>query len=149
MNRIVVQLAVVLTAGICAVGNDAAQTFTVVPVKPVPHAKPIPPDYGAPPPKSQYLILPPVEYDHDYTGKITFEIVKTREELRDICGHSIYTRWTLACAFPRGPKCHIVMTIDDIILAHGWTPEIILRHEIGHCNGWPSDHPGQRPHDAK
>jgi hypothetical protein len=21
--------------------------------------------------------------------------------------------------------------------------------EIGHCNGWPSDHPCQRPHDAK
>src|SRR5262245_11776782 len=24
--------------------------------------------------------------------------------------------------------------------ARGWTTELLLRHEIGHCNGWPSDH---------
>ena len=23
----------------------------------------------------------------------------------------------------------------------GYTSEIVVRHEIGHCNGWPPDHP--------
>jgi hypothetical protein len=25
-----------------------------------------------------------------------------------------------------------------------WDNEGILRHEIGHCNGWPQDHRGER-----
>jgi len=29
------------------------------------------------------------------------------------------------------------------------TTALLLRHETGHCNGWPSDHPGQHPYDAK
>jgi hypothetical protein len=33
-----------------------AQNFTIAPVKPIPHARPIPPDYGASPPKPKYLI---------------------------------------------------------------------------------------------
>jgi hypothetical protein len=31
-----------------------------------------------------------------------------------------------------------------IMKARGWTTALLLRHETGHCNGWPSDHPGQR-----
>ena len=25
------------------------------------------------------------------------------------------------------------------------TTTVPMRHEIGHCNGWPGDHPGERP----
>ena len=35
-------------------------------------------------------------------------------------------------------RCIIVM-IDKPSL--GVSPEAVLRHEIGHCNGWPSNHP--------
>jgi hypothetical protein len=101
------------------------------------------PNVVPPVPLKPGMVLPPVEFDHDYSGKITFEIVKTQEELRGICG-ATYTKGMLACAMTRGPNCKIVMPIDDVIAARGWTPELILRHEIGHCNGWPSDHPGVR-----
>src|SRR5215510_2543726 len=36
-----------------------------------------------------------------------------------------------------------------VMKARGWTTALLLRHETGHCNGWPSDHPGQRPYDEK
>jgi hypothetical protein len=34
---------------------------------------------------------------------------------------------------------------DELIKAAEWTAEIVRRHEIGHCNGFPSDHRGARP----
>jgi hypothetical protein len=40
--------------------------------------------------------------------------------------------------------CWIVLSSDDVIKAAGWTPEVVLRHERGHCNGWPKDHAGAR-----
>jgi hypothetical protein len=30
----------------------------------------------------------------------------------------------------------------EIVRAAGYIPAIVLRHEIGHCNGWPKEHPG-------
>ena len=36
------------------------------------------------------------------------------------------------------------MVDDDVMRKWGWTTGMLLRHEIGHCNGWPGDHPDQR-----
>jgi hypothetical protein len=119
-----------------------AQSLTIVPVKPNP-------DLVVPTPKPKYLILPPVEFDHPYAGKLTVETVATREELSEICGKA-FTQWTLGCAFRHGNNgCRIVLADESIIKARGWTVALIMRHEIGHCNGWPGDHPGERPYDAK
>jgi hypothetical protein len=123
---------------------DAAQTLTIVPVKPNPN-------YAiTPPPKPKPTILPPVEFDYPYTGKhLTIETVATREELKPICGNA-FTKWTLACAFSYGNTfCRIVIVEESIIKAYGWTKELVMRHEMGHCNGWPKDHPGERPYDGK
>lgn len=131
--------------------DDAAQAFLGTLMKPTPHAVPIPPAIPpglAPPPKQKYLILPPVEFDRPYTGKLTVETVATREELKPICG-SVFTQFTLACAFRRPDSCRIVIVEESIIKAYRWTRELVMRHEIGHCNGWPGDHPGERPYDAK
>jgi hypothetical protein len=36
-----------------------------------------------------------------------------------------------------------IIILDDASLARfGWNSDIIIRHELGHCNGWPADHPG-------
>jgi hypothetical protein len=32
------------------------------------------------------------------------------------------------------------MAPDDVITKAGFPPELIKRHEIAHCNGWPGDH---------
>src|SRR3981189_2321635 len=93
--------------------EDIAQAFIGHVRKPTPPAVPIPPAIPpelAPPPKPKPTILPPVEFDHPYTGKLTVETVATREELREICG-SVFTQFTLACAFRRDDKrsCRIVI----------------------------------------
>jgi hypothetical protein len=36
------------------------------------------------------------------------------------------------------------MASDEVIEAAGYTSEVVLRHETGHCNGWPKDHAGSR-----
>jgi hypothetical protein len=94
-------------------------------------------------PKSD-LILPPVEYDHPYKGKLTVETVATRAQLQGVCAAA--QAWSLACAFPSADfsSCRIVIVDDKIIREMGWWREAIMRHEIGHCNGWGSDHRGQR-----
>jgi len=88
-------------------------------------------------------ILPPVEYDHPYNGKLTVAIVN-KEQMARLCP-KLYPI-TLSCAYPYETMsmCQIVMITDDIIAAAGWTPKIVLRHELGHCNGWPNDHRGAR-----
>ena len=43
------------------------------------------------------------------------------------------------CAVYNGRECWVIHIDRD---AYGTTPEAVLRHEIGHCNGWPANHPG-------
>jgi hypothetical protein len=37
--------------------------------------------------------------------------------------------------------CRIIPVDEKIIKMNGWTNQLMLRHEIDRCNGWPSDHP--------
>jgi hypothetical protein len=101
-----------------------------------------PPVWSQPSQPSQPLHLPPVEYDYPYKGKLTIERV-TPEQLRARC--TAATVISLGCAFPSAYSCLILLVDDASIRARGWTRELMLRHEIAHCNGWPDDHPGMRP----
>lgn len=89
------------------------------------------------------MILPPIEFDYPYQGKLTLERVNTIQELQQTCGVS---KWLLGCSWRRADSCRIVLVADDVIRQWGWTPALMLRHEMGHCNGWAGDHHGQRPH---
>lgn len=112
-----------------------AQNVTTVPMKPAataPANVPVKPD--------QYMILPPVEYDHFYEGDLTIRMVGTIAELHAICKID----GALACAFRNAQSCVIVMVADEVMRSWNWTTGMLLRHEIGHCNGWPGDHQGQR-----
>ena len=40
--------------------------------------------------------------------------------------------------------CAIVKLSDDKVRAEGFDPDVFMRHEIGHCNGWPGTHKGAR-----
>ena len=92
-----------------------------------------------------WAVLPPPEYDKPFTGKLT-EIRVPPETMRAICPKTIFPL-TLACAYPTRDQseCLIIMLSDELIKAAGWTPEIVRRHEVGHCNGFPADHRGARP----
>ena len=99
----------------------------------------------APMPGGKILVLPPVEYDKAFTGKLQ-EIRVPPETMRTICPKTNMPL-TLGCAYPTRDQseCLIIMVADEIIRAAGWTAEIVRRHEIGHCNGFPADHRGMRP----
>jgi hypothetical protein len=100
----------------------------------------------APMPAAKTLaVLPPPEYDKPFAGKLT-EIRVGPAIMRSICPKTIYPV-TLGCAYSTSDKseCVIVLVSDELIRAAGWTSEIVRRHEIGHCNGFPADHRGARP----
>ena len=51
----------------------------------------------------------------------------------------------LGCAnYVSSSICAVTMASDEVIEAAGYTAEIVLRHEVAHCNGWPKDHAGSR-----
>jgi hypothetical protein len=104
---------------------------------------PIPPPRPAIPammPILPRVALPPVEFDHEYTGKLVVLKEDTylfiRHVCRDVpnaraCSYRTYdsiSGATLSCLILLGPDVHE-------------NPKV-MQHEIGHCNGWPGDHPG-------
>ena len=111
-----------------------AQTVTM------PEAKPAKPEHAVIRPQA---VFPPAEYDHPFDGPVTVTVVKDIETVNKICNNP---QAYLGCAISmnNGKVCSIIMVADDVIRARGWTPEIVKRHEIGHCNGWPALHPNAR-----
>jgi hypothetical protein len=94
-------------------------------------------------PKGLIKWAPPVEFDKPFTGKLTIERVESAEAVALICN---LKRSALACAFavPDQSRCRIVIAPEELIKAAGYTQDMVLRHEQGHCNSWPADHRGQR-----
>src|SRR5262245_40874092 len=99
------------------------------------------------------VLLPPLEYDHPYKGELIIIDNVKRETLQENCG-PIYrnapsTGFLPGCAHVYSNKCVVLIaeqrTITSLALIHpSWSYDHILRHEIGHCNGWPSNHAGFR-----
>jgi hypothetical protein len=86
--------------------------------------------------------VPPTEYDRTYNGALTITIVPSLDALHQDC--RVHIPKMLGCSFKSPLGCVIIMVKDDIIRENGWTTGLLLRHEMGHCNGWPADHPGAR-----
>jgi hypothetical protein len=107
------------------------------------YSQPAIPPLPAPAPAKTYPILPPIEFDHYYEGDLTINMVNTQEELFAACGMEP-NRFLLACSTHTRTACLITMVKDEVMRSKGWTTGLLLRHEIGHCNGWPGDHPGER-----
>jgi hypothetical protein len=89
-------------------------------------------------------VVPPAQYDHPYHGQVIIQLVRSEEELEQLCHNNV--RPSIACALEpwRPDTCLIYMVTHDIREKYGWSVAIILRHEIGHCNGWPGDHRNSR-----
>jgi hypothetical protein len=93
----------------------------------------------------QKRILPPLEFDKPYTGYLLV-VPLTKGEMAEKCPKTIYPI-TLACSFRNftGPDtCKIYIISDRVIEEAGWTREIVMRHELAHCEGWLADHKGAR-----
>jgi len=94
--------------------------------------------------------IAPAEYDRAYKGgKLTIVTVATRAELLAACP-SLTSPTLLACSRHHpgyggaDAYCRITILQDSVLKARGYSRELVLRHEYGHCNGWSADHPGAR-----
>src|SRR5262249_44132906 len=100
-------------------------------------------------------VLPPVEYDHAFNGP-TIIVRGDATLMKQLCPKTSYPV-TLGCQrflsdiadavtpTPLGKTCIVVIAKDEILQAEGWSYEVVKRHEVAHCAGWPSNHLGARP----
>ena len=88
--------------------------------------------------------LPPLEFDHPYVGALAVTRPRSPAELLVVCGGAGHG---VGCAFPSPDSSHVVILADEGLAAAGLDPRIVMRHEIGHCNGWGADHAGGDSHE--
>lgn len=88
---------------------------------------------------------PPAQYDRPFAGEEAIHLLPQREvpaaceRLFDWAGLEIETTPNQkGCAAFKG-KVGVIISIDAPF--QGVTPEAVIRHERGHLNGWPADHP--------
>jgi len=99
---------------------------------------------------SKLPFLPPPQYDHPYAGELIINRVGPEVGVALSCPTANFvTGRAIACnlrTIGPGPKerCEIFIAADSVIASVGLTFDLVLRHEIGHCNGWPGDHPYAR-----
>lgn len=89
---------------------------------------------------------PPARFDFPYKGELTVkrlpqvdvvEACRVLFTLYDVQAKASLT--SRGCAVITSKNSCIVVTVDKTYKRA--TPEAVLRHEMGHCNGWPANHP--------
>ena len=94
-------------------------------------------------------LMPPPEFDHAYDGRVDVVTARDRDHVRELCPGAKFgvTLGALACSIRYPASCTIVLAPEADIKATGVPLDVIMRHELGHCNGWPGDHKGALPYD--
>nr|WMC99348.1 hypothetical protein RAR13_11890 [Aminobacter aminovorans] len=91
---------------------------------------------------------PPARFSGPYKGELTLRYLPP-EQVFPVCAKMLTeANGSDTGTYPgmrgcsvrseNGAKCSVVVSSKPVNKA---TPEAILRHEIGHCNGWPFAHP--------
>jgi hypothetical protein len=93
---------------------------------------------------AQRGLLPPEEFDYPFTGPVRIQQVNSQNEVRQSCRIPLGQITALGCAKVVWGTCLIVKVSDEEIQSYGHDPDVFMRHEHGHCNGWPASHPGMR-----
>jgi hypothetical protein len=85
--------------------------------------------------------LPPAEFDHEYAGVLTVHRGTQQEMLAQCPSKSNPGYYSLGCSrrFFDGATCVVYIAKDIMLQAAGWPYDLVLRHELGHCNGWHHD----------
>jgi hypothetical protein len=81
--------------------------------------------------------LPPAQFDVLYTGHLIKRELSA-EGVDKLC-HSFGLdprRLVLACSIPMPGACLVVIPWFGIGGVGARTRAVLLRHELGHCNGW-------------
>jgi len=92
--------------------------------------------------------MPPEKYDFPYDDPLFIQGGYDRDELNQVCLGTGEVLYILGCADPKyrytegRTGCLIRLAREDLIIGGGTTLNLVIRHEIGHCNGW-RHRPGQ------
>jgi hypothetical protein len=81
------------------------------------------------------FLEPPPQYDHPYPGQVIEQRLSLLQIIKLCHGP------TSGCSWVNNGVCYIALPQDekdDRLIA------LMRQHEIGHCNGWPSNHQGGR-----
>jgi hypothetical protein len=118
---------------------EKSPSVRIVPVIPwnyIPNAVgPSTPAVPSPPaPAIPYAPIPPVEFDGPYKGRLTVTNLEDYGIIRYICRDHT----AVACAIHTPTSCLILLGPGT------WSNKRVMQHELGHCSGWPADHPGAR-----
>jgi hypothetical protein len=120
--------------------SPSIRTVPVVPWNYIPKAEsPGPPAVPAPPMSPPAAMiphapLPPVEFDVPYKGRLTVTNLEDYGIIRYICKNPT----AVACAVHTWGDCLILLGPGT------WSNGRVMRHELGHCNGWSNNHEGAR-----
>jgi hypothetical protein len=95
------------------------------------------------------MIAPPLEYDRPYEGHLVV-MRGDANVMKALCPKSAFPV-TLGCArrYEKKNYCIVYIADDDILKKASFPYEAVHRHEVGHCNGWPTDHKGSRPYSSR
>ena len=89
---------------------------------------------------------PPRRFDHAFAGKLTIKRLPQREVER-AC-RALFVKYKMSvrsltnwrgCSHPVSRRSCIIIVVNKTFM--GATPQAVIRHETGHCNGWPANHP--------
>jgi hypothetical protein len=83
---------------------------------------------------SDYRVPPPASYDH---APLTTAPYVVRDIDKHCAAFASDGRKAVACSGIVGAICFIF--IEPGLAGRDY--ELVYRHEIAHCNGWPADHP--------
>jgi hypothetical protein len=83
--------------------------------------------------------LPPEQFDKPYRGAL-YVIEAKLADVHRVCNAP---KGTFACAIPMKGECLVVLPKVDAWITKAQRDRL-MRHEIGHCNGWGADHKGGR-----
>lgn len=88
---------------------------------------------------------PPARFDHAYAGKLTVRYLPQKQVVT-AC-EKLFSAYKVAAkssfnqrgcsAITSKTSCIVIVVDKTYALA---TPNAVLRHEIGHCNGWSANH---------
>jgi hypothetical protein len=81
------------------------------------------------------FLEPPPQYDHPYKGQVIEQRLSFWQIIKLCHGP------TSACSWVTDGVCYIALPQDE---KDNRLIALMRQHEIGHCNGWPSNHQGGR-----
>jgi hypothetical protein len=101
--------------------------------------------------------LPPEKYDHPYEGRLRIIEVRSMETVSYLCKRAVrhlayvfIPKGAIGCAIPSdlvkldpNADCVIFHAPESQLQRLGGTLNVLMRHELGHCNGW-KNHDGMR-----